>query len=462
MQTKQDGVRMASEAIASYGQQVAELEQEGMAIEMSFEQAKQQFDAALAQLAAFLLPSCAPDVLQGAATELGANHLPQRMNQYHQQQAQSAARLKQIDVDPRYTQRSQMLHPTDGTISRRMNELKGYAAPLQQSLSRFEDEDYQWLFANGFQNRDQESGFRKFWKAVTLVSHKEGKAWERLQARLGHESFAACCAEHEQLLGQMHALRGELGQLEAQKAEIFALLDERIRHEAWVNEFEKTATEALRKDLVEYLRAQDWNQFHRYIRPAGRTFAAQCHALVHKAKYYRQMLTYLQRETQDRKHRIASIDSVRRKWAHRPHGYLTGDKTKWLRTVPAMKRKGTAKRVRWVHNMHRGIHDFDDYDDYGYAMGYGYFFAYDAFNVWSEEPMPHEGFAREVLPELAEFREATGQDGIDKGAYREAASEGQAAEEEMNQQELEAEEAAVAALAAEEALEAEQEMADAS
>ena len=462
MQTKQDGVRMATEAIESYGQQVAELEQEGQAIEMSFEQARQQFEGALAQLAEFLLPSCAPNVLQSAATELGANHLPQRMAQYQMQRSQSAARLTQIDTDPRYTQRSALLHPTTGTISRRINELKGYVAPMQQSLARFGNEDYQWLLAREYQNREGESGFQKFWKAVTLVSHKESKAWERAQQQLGHPSFTACVAEHHQLLGQMQALHNELAKVEGQKAEIFALLDERIRHEAWVNEFEKTATEGLRKDLVEFLRAQDWTTFHARIRPQARKFAAQCHALVHKAKYFRQMIGYLQRETGDRKKRMASIESVRSKWARRPYGYLTSDKTKWLRTVPSLKRQGTTKRVRWVRSMHRGIHDFDDYDDYGDSMGYGYFYAYDAFNVWSDERMPHEGFAREVLPELDQFRTETGMDGVNKNAYREAAEEAQELEEQMTEEQLADEEAAAEALAAEEMMSSEEEMADAS
>lgn len=447
MLTKRDGVRLASEAIDSYGNQVAELEQESRAVEMSFAEAQQQWESALQQLAAYFLPSCAQYVVQRVATELGATHLPQKMAQYQQQRVQSAARLQQLDADPRYAQRSALLHPASGTITSRITMLQGHAAPLQQSIARFDMQEYQWLVYRDYQNRDRVSGFRKFWNAVTLVSHKESKAWAVVQQQLGHATFAECVAEHNHLNAQMQALQRELGQLEAQKAEVHAIIAEHVRHEAWVHQFEQTATESLRKELVEYLRSRDWNTFHRYIRPEGRTLAAQCHALIHKAQYYRSMLAFLQRETNDRKQRMQSIDRVRQQWARRPHGYMSGDKSKWLTALPAMKKKSTAKRVRWVRSMHRGVHDFDDYDRYGYAMGYAYFYPYDAFSVWSEEPMAYDGFAREVLPDLNEFREQSGINQVDKLAYREAADRG---EEELQAEELSAEEAAAEALAAEE------------
>ncbi len=426
MLTKQDGLRMATDAINQYEQQVAELEREVGEVQTSFDVAKQAFESALVRLATFLLPSCEMQMVQRVATDLGATILPQRVTQYGQQRQQSAVRLAQIDVDPRYTQRLTLLHPTDGTLSRRINELRGSILPLQQSLARFELSEFQWLVQRNFQNRDNVSGFQKFWNAVTLVSYKENKAWEVISKQTGHTTFEQCVGEYNHLSKQLQALQQDLSQVEAQKAEIFALLDERIRHEAWVNQFEHTATDALRKELVDYLRTRDWNTFHKYIRPEGRAFAAECHALINKAQYYHQMIDYLHRESDDRKKRIQRIDTVRQKWAMRPHGYLAGDKSKWLSTIPAMKQAGTDKRLRWVRSMRRCIHDFNDYEHYAYAMNYEHFYPYDAFDVWSDERLPHEGFAREILPELDQFRNEHGITTLNRQEYRETAQETEA------------------------------------
>ena len=84
-----------------------------------------------------------------------------------------------------------------------------------------------------------------------------------------------------------------------------------------------------------------------------------------------------------------------------------------------MKREGTHKRTRWSRQSRDCLGHYDDYDTFGNHLWnshrYGrVFFAFDVFNHDTSYRMPYEGFTREVIPELADYREAHGQDGAPK------------------------------------------------
>ena len=91
--------------------------------------------------------------------------------------------------------------------------------------------------------------------------------------------------------------------------------------------------------------------------------------------------------------------------------------------MPELKQKSSEKRVRWGKRMRECFDDFDD--DEGYAYYYeshqgqeSSLLPYDIFAYLYSEPMPYEGFAAEVIPDIAAHRQAHQLEKADYSGFR--------------------------------------------
>jgi hypothetical protein len=212
--------------------------------------------------------------------------------------------------------------------------------------------------------------------------------------------------------------------LEASKARydaVVKLIEEHGQLYGWVHHFEAHLLQALKTDLAALLARVSLRQLRRPLgqTPAGR-LVGKAFGLEHKLEYFNNMLVYLQGELRDRRGRVQAIEQTRALWLRKPYERLTRDKTKWLITTPQAKQQGTAKRLRWMRQMHRNVFAYEAWDEFDlFLYEADDFYPYDAFGYGSEEAMPWEGFAREVLPTLAPYRESHGLEKKDYSLFKE-------------------------------------------
>jgi len=423
MRTKGDGAKAAKAAIKSYERQIEEYDDERRRVKRSLDRAEDELEETFAAAAEALLPDAQPETVKRAAEELGLRSLVGRLKELHRQREAYGQRVEAIQQDRRYRERKERLAELEPALEARKEEV----AALKKERRRFEkNKDLMWLLNREAHEERSFGAFQSFWRAVTLTGYREDGAKARASEALGLEDFESCVAAFEEAKAGLEEAVKQLRGLESKHDEVVHLVEERARLASFVKNFAAEAAAALQSEAASHLEeSSDLELVHARVGRRARPLVAKAHALKEKRRYLKDLAKYLAREIADREARIKSIARVRRLWARRPAGLLSGDKTKWLVTVPEMKRTGAKKRVRWVKTMHKGFDDYDDYDEYSACMEHtDEFLAYDAFAMSADERMPYEGFTREVVPELDEWRDTHDQEKADYSELKEAIKAG--------------------------------------
>ncbi|MEM7390912.1 MAG: hypothetical protein AAF492_01085, partial [Verrucomicrobiota bacterium] len=212
---------------------------------------------------------------------------------------------------------------------------------------------------------------------------------------------------------------------QARRDKIAGWVEERRDLVEAIDEFEARTLKQLRDHLAESLKERVMDDtFKSFHAEAGRC-AARCHALREKERYLLEMMGYFEEEIADREKRVQSIRRVQQKWKRNPSGPLRGDKTKWLKTVPEMKKTSTGKRTSGARTMRRNIHDYNNYDHYYHMWHHhhGGFLPFDLFGWRAEERMPYDGFNRQLLPSVNRYREDHHEEKPDYAPFKEAESQ---------------------------------------
>lgn len=423
MRTKGEAAKAAAEAIASYRRQAEEMEHESSAIRADLEAVKAEYSQVMTELTRQLLPDAAPARLEAVARGTGAGLLPQERVKLEQQRQMWAARLREIDSDPDFTARQELLHPHHGELGGKLQEARDQHRELQNTLAIFDHRTFRWLMSR--QGEENAAGLKGFWRKVTFADYREERARQSLVGELGYADWNALMADYQRCTSAIGPSEARLHQLEARRSRLQELVIEHEDLDAWVNRFEEKVTQHIRDQLAAHLSRTDPAQLHGNLGPALRPLAARLHGLLQKIGYLDQMQNYLHREIVDRHNRVQKMDRVRMLWERKPWDRVHGDKTKWLVTVPHLKADSSSKRVRWVRSMRKNVVDYDDWDDYDlYLTEVDDFLPYDAFAYGAEERMPYEGFTREVIGDLDEHRRETGLEKADYSAYKEAEKAG--------------------------------------
>lgn len=288
-------------------------------------------------------------------------------------------------------------------------------AKLQQeelTLQDYETTEFQWLYTRKCHELKDESGLGKLWKIITLRAGKEKKFRASVSAKFQKSSLRSIVANYKATLERVDELKQVLSDTERVKAEAIKVVSHFDELGAWEFNFEGIVRDEVQKIFSDHFKELNPDSILARV-PAGlRGKAAKIHAVSKKYEYASNLIKYLESEERDRSQRVQSIDRVSKKWRRNPSGRVRGDKSKWLQQIPAMKSEGTRKRLGWSRKMRSSMYHYDDYGSYGsyyhhssHRSNVTGFLAYDVFNHKALERMPHEGFSKEVIPEIEAFRE---------------------------------------------------------
>jgi hypothetical protein len=422
--TKQDGIRAAKQAISSYEGQVSGLRSERDKIRGDLEAVEQEQKDTYESLAKGLLVSVEPTDVAEVVDETGALQLRVCLQELEQKKTTSEERIKEIEADEEYTNREALTHPVTGDYSLKVKEAQESVGVFEDLLKNYDLKDFQWLYKKAYHKPKEVGVIMGFWRTITLANQREKRAEESVLKELNEASFVTCVEKYEQYQKQLKESQDELTKWQKRHQAVLDLVKERERLTSWLDNYTTECTNALRAELSKHLDECDYEQLHKTIRPGGRVLVAKCHALKKKVDYLNDLIRHVDKEILDRENRIRSIDRVQRKWRQKPYGYMRGDKTKWLETVPAMKNRSTQKQLNWIRTSHSNIYSYNRYGHYNLFMGAAVgFLAYDAFSYQAHERMPHEGFSRGVFGELDEYRHAHVQERADYSEFKEALNE---------------------------------------
>jgi hypothetical protein len=412
--TKGDGVRMANDAIREYQKQADELEAERQEIDVALGEIKAEKMDAAEDLAVGLLPSVHPDVLTQVIHETGALHLQEVSEDLQKERRRKEARVTEINSTQEFLRREMLIHPTTGEYSVKEQEHKEYCDSLHETLKKYDFKQFKYCHKNKLHVQKNHGMFGSFWRFVTMANSREKSAIEVTLRRLKENDLRTVIRQYDADKKTFDFHRKELKQWRLKIQAVEELVTEREECIRWVTNFADEARKRMRLELSNHLLQADFNEIHKVIRPAGKILVARCAAIDKKHEYLKNMRKTVEKEIRDREKRVQSIDRVKRKWQYKPYAPLYGDKSKWLKKVPHIKRGSTLKRVKWIRTMRGNIHGYNKYDKYSHYMdGSEDFLAYDAFSYKAGERMPYEGFTRTVIGEMDHWRRGHNQERAD-------------------------------------------------
>lgn len=410
MRTKGEAAKAAGMAVKEYEDQSRFFEYEADATAKDLQNLRDEYRHTLEKLALEVLPDAHPQRVQAVAQASG---LPSLIGERERRQAQLPGfrnRLSEIAQVPDFANAEALLSPHNGELEAGLEHARLDAKRAKNKGEPFMEEDFQWVIQRENQKAEGVSVLQGFLRAITFAETREGRAKKKLAAKFGVPDWETLFARYAETMDEWDQANRQVSALESRRQALDELIAEYRDLYQWVTEFERRLTAEIQSSLVDHLPNIDPMMLKKVPGPHG-PVAAQLHALQAKMKYLGQLEDYLREECADRKKRAMKIDRVRRLWERKPWDRMASDKTKWLVTVPNMKRASTEKRLRWSKRMRRGIVEYDDYDSYDYYYD-SYddtdtaFLAYDVFAYSYEDPFPYEGFSGEVISDIREHREA--------------------------------------------------------
>jgi len=260
----------------------------------------------------------------------------------------------------------------------------------------------------------KQSAFKKMWKFVTLKSHKESKYIQIVEAS-ENTSLQETVIKYEKKVQFLEQQTDIYNEVDGRYQTALSLIKRFDSLCEWEGSYENIANDHLLDYLSPVIKDMADTALMDKMPRSLATHVGTIAAKRKKTQYYLDLASYLENEIFDRDQRISSISRVRNKWRRNPSGFVRGDKSKWLNSIPEMKRGGTRKRIGWSSSMRNsmcGFHSYSHYSDHMYAYHYhdhrSDFLAYDIFNSYSSTRMPYDGFSSSVINEVSEFRESSG------------------------------------------------------
>jgi hypothetical protein len=410
---KSDGVKMAKDAIASYTSQKEEFGRELRAVNANQEKAKIQLEESITQMCEGLVQSIETEDIEAVSNETGASFLSNSLKKLYVKLAKDKERVTEIEQIEVYQDRDNLLNSKYPLLLGKEEE--GFKV-ISASLKAYDFKEFKWLYNNGVHKEGEVNSFNKFLRFITLASRRQKKAESIVESKLKTD-FSSAAEDFDSLSTSQNEFNQEIAKIKSLKENLNDLIKEKGNTEKNIALFEDNSIVALQGELNKYLADIDFNAIHPNLRSNAKIICAKCHAIQAKVKYFEDMKVFLKKEMADRATRINDINKVKNKWARKPYDSLRGDKSKWLVATPKMKQASTTKRTRWVSTMNHNVYVYDSYDSYNNYMYLDSFLAYDAFSYRCEERMPYEGFSRDVISELDEYRDEHDQEKADYSEF---------------------------------------------
>lgn len=413
--TKRQAVAKAQGAIDNYQQQVGALQEERSGAEREAQAFGQDSGEAIRSLAASWVGSGSQAEVEAITQFLPQSNLGETVARCEQDLARNRGRIDEIARDEEFRQRAELLEKEFPILN---SDQERRQQEIEDALEPYRCEEFEYALAEQLHVSPKVSGLKGVWESLTGKARRKRRTIESLRERFRGEMLNHLVEQYERLQGQSHAIQEEQSALAARRSSLENLVAEYHQKSEMIANFDAYRVAALTQDLAHALAQISPEAMVGVVPLRLKTEVARCHALQKKREYSENLLRYLDGEIADRKKRISSVKSAQGKWRRYPKGYV-GDKTKWLETIPEMKRSGTAKRTRWSRQTRSCLCHYDDYYGYGNHMWHSHghhrpFLAFDVFNFGAEHRMPYEGFSRQVVEELDQHREQFEQEGPPK------------------------------------------------
>lgn len=408
--TKQEGMSLAEAASGSYAEQRDELQRKHDEICASKKEVSEKLDKLFHDLAIGLLSRPDRATIEAASDELGFLSLPANLSRLEAAQRDNQGRLKEIEGAEGYRDRELLIHPRTGEYTTKVRELSSSRDALNQAVQRFESHtDFMAL------HEVKDAPELPRWRLLARRTRERRRA--SVFANLGGSDLASHFQQYEETRASLGTLYREVQHYDGLRSEIEGLVEEYRQRSVEVDEFEARSLDTLRSDVVAHLTScEGFGEIRERVREGARITVTSIVVLKEKLTYLSNMGDFLSREIRDREGRIEKIDGVRHKWQRSSKHHIQGDKTKWLVETPAQKASSTTKQVAWIDSMHGTIDSYDDYSTCDRILSiHTDVLWYDVFARAGGNQMPYEGFSSQVIPGIAEYREAHGSEGPEYG-----------------------------------------------
>ena len=413
--SKRQAVSKAQEAIDNYHEQVDALTEEWAETSQNSELWKKELDEAHGSLAdswigpgsdqrievvsAVVPQAKLGEVVANCAVELAANH----------------ERVAVIAEDPSYQGRQQLL---SSDYPAKLKDIESRLDEVGSALNPFQIEEFRFALKEKLHLESKATGLRGFWETITGKARRKKGALARIQEVFAGEDLVALVDRFESLENKQKGIEGERESLLAAQKALVSLVEEYSTKSEMIEDYDEYRARAVKQVLKTGIEEMDLEALVSRVGSGLKMALAKCVALRKKVEYGVDLIGYLDREIEDRRKRAQSITGTKAKWRRYPKGSVPA-KSKWLEQVPNMKREGTYKRTRWSRQNRDCLGYYADYDMIGNHLWNAHhhgraFLAFDVFNYGTSYRMPYEGFTREVIPELAEYRDVHDQDGPPK------------------------------------------------
>lgn len=412
MWTKRKAINRANQAIDEYLSQAKDYRLEIEQLVGERDAYKLEYQAARLEIVSELLGTELDEQkLEQLSRDWGGSHLANLYQVLVAKQKDKLSERDELKSHQVIQNRYELLEADSATYLTSEREAEDVLKQDELQMKGYEAVEFQWLYRKKCHELKVESSLRKFWNVITLKAAKEKKYKAKVTGQFKESSLKSIVYSYEKLLRKKGESKQLLEDAKKVKKEAIELVSHFDELNSWEFNFEGIVRVQTEKVFSECFERLGPDAILIRVPNSLRELAAKVHAVSKKYDYASNLIAYLEAEEEDRNQRVQSISRVRGKWRRSPTGFVKGDKSKWLQSIPEIKKEGTRKRLGWSRKMRSCLFYYDDYGSYGSyhhsasCHNVGGFLAYDVFNYHRKERMPHEGFSREVIPEIQEFRE---------------------------------------------------------
>jgi len=413
-------VTAADGAISAYTAQRNDIGTELGAVSRDLAVVEAELGQVCHDLAHGVLTTSDADAVSALAEEFGALQLATRREELAKASAVKQVRLDDIEGDELF-QSQDRLEP----IRAEMAALREREIGIASELHRFSFDEFRESYEMKDVPKPVCGWFVQFLRWLFFVSYFKARREEHREqwilTTLPCDTLAQCYARYDELCSDRDRVRRESDERVQLSNSISAIVEEHERLQKEIAAFDGKCLTELREILERHIHSCDYRELRGLVRKEAKVLLSKCLVLQKKAEYLRNLATFLHKEQRDRQGRIDSIGRVRGKWRRKPYNHLRGDterKRVWLEDLPRQKAAATAKRLRFARGMHANFYGFDDYclidamleDEVEWLM-------YDLFAHCGEEDMPYEGFARDVVDEIEDWRVEHDEEKADYAAF---------------------------------------------
>lgn len=420
MYNKAQAIKDGQAAMDTYNQQATAFGQEAQELALALERIAGEVQEAHLHLAERLLPRPDRNQIEHICAELDDTRLQGMLLRAERRLAGYHARLVEIDRDPSFQDRLALTDPHTGTYTLEYNRAKQEHDDQSERMAIFDFKAFQWLYHNGFHLQRQPSGFQKFMRVITLTPLREKSALAKVKEQFGDEDFVELAKRYSQLLEVFHQIEQRFDHWRDILHALQNLVEEHHQLERSIEDHDRNTLAELHGAIGEILSEANLLQIHNRIRPAARPMVARIEALRRKIAYFQQMQRWVEKESEERKQRVAKIGRVIGIWKRKPYGTLKPSKRRWLVELPSQKSTSTGKQLNWVRAMRVNMTQFSDFVGYSiliHELGAA-LLPYDAFSMHALAPVPPESFTRNLFADIDLFRETYHYEHGSRRAYR--------------------------------------------